>query len=58
MRKSAYNEIERSVFTVIILLKCAQYLGYFPALTDIPSAIVNQGYVRDTCLCPERHDLF
>ncbi len=30
-----------SVFTVILLLKCTQYLGYFPVLTDIPSAIVN-----------------
>ena len=36
-----------SVFTVILLLKCAQYLGYFPALTEIPSAIIN--HVR-TCL--------
>ena len=36
-----------SVFTVILLLKCAQYLGYVPALTEIPSAIIN--HVR-TCL--------
>src|SRR2546428_407580 len=31
-----------AIFPVILLLKCAQYLGYFPALSAIPSAIVNQ----------------
>src|SRR2546426_5838148 len=30
-----------AIFPVILLLKCAQYLGYFPALSAIPSAIVN-----------------
>src|SRR2546428_4070971 len=30
-----------AIFPVILLLKCAQYLGYCPALSAIPSAIVN-----------------
>ena len=30
-----------ALFPVILLLKCAQYLGYFPTLSAIPSAIVN-----------------
>jgi hypothetical protein len=30
-----------ALFPVILLLKCVQYLGYFPALNAIPAAIVN-----------------
>ena len=30
-----------ALFPVILLLKCVQYLGYFPALSAIPAAIVN-----------------
>ena len=26
---------------ILLLLKCAQYLGYFPALAEVPPAIVN-----------------
>jgi TnpA family transposase len=28
-------------FAIMLLLKCAQYLGYFPALAEVPPAIVN-----------------
>jgi hypothetical protein len=28
-------------FAAVLLLKCLQYLGYFPELTEIPKAIVN-----------------
>lgn len=28
-------------FAIMLLLKCAQYLGYFPALAEVPPALVN-----------------
>ena len=48
-RRCARGDSQR--LTLLVLLKCHQYLGYLPALKDIPKQVI--GYVREQLDMPQ-----